>query len=80
MIAAAHTGLRLGSNLDAALMVTFLLATTLGAVAGCIAMFGRSLPPGAGQRLQRRANRLHVYLVWPLPLLITFHVLRFYYF
>jgi nitrite reductase (NADH) large subunit len=80
VLAVAHTGLRLGSNLDAALMATFLLATSFGALAGFAAALERALPPGVGPRLRERANRIHLYLVWPLPLLVTFHVLRFYYF
>jgi nitrite reductase (NADH) large subunit len=79
-LAAAHTGLRLGSNFNAVLMLVFLATASCGTVAGFAAVFEPSLPPGVGQRLRARANRLHLYLSWPLPLLITFHVLKFYYF
>lgn len=80
VLAVGHTGLRLGSNLDAVLMSTFLLATLLGAVAGVAASLDGALPPGIAQKLRATTNRIHLYLAWPLPLLILFHVIRFYYF
>jgi nitrite reductase (NADH) large subunit len=80
VLAVTHTGLRLGSNLDAVLMATFLLAASLGALAGFAATLERALSPGRGRWLRAQANRIHLYLVWPLPLLVLFHVLRFYYF
>lgn len=79
-VAIAHTGLRLGSNFNALLMLTFLASGLCGAMAGLAAILEGRLPAGVGQRLRARANRLHLYLAWPLPVLITFHVLKFYYF
>lgn len=80
LLTVAHTGLRLGSNLDAVLMATFLLATSLGALAGFAAMLARAFSPATALRLREWTNRAHLYLAWPLPLLVLFHVLRFYYF
>lgn len=76
----AHTGFRLGHNLDAALMVTFLACTLLGVFAGLAVGLERFVPLAQAQRVRTLAGRLHLYLVWPLPLLVVFHALKAYYF
>ena len=65
---------------DRAIQLSLLASAACGAAAGFAAMFEHALPPGTGQRWRRRAGRAHLYVAWPLPLLITFHVLTFYYF
>jgi nitrite reductase (NADH) large subunit len=77
---ATHTGLRLGRGLDACLMLACLASVVLGAAAALATALEARLPAGVGAVVRRRCNRLHVYAMWPLPLLLTFHVVRFYYF
>jgi len=60
----AHTGLRAGSGFNRLLMVAFLLAGVAGAAAAA----------GVGRRSVRLMFWLHVLAVWPLPVLLAFHV------
>lgn len=74
-----HTGLQTGERLNAWLLVDFLGLSLLGAVAA----FSVTLPAGQSRlqrSLQRWLTRTHLYLVWPLPALLGFHVLSVYYF
>ena len=66
----AHTGLRMGTGFDRALIVAFLAAAALGGAAAA----------GMGQRHARLTFWLHLLAVWPLPILLAFHILSTYYF
>ena len=66
----AHTGLRLGSGFNRVLMLAFLFATLLGALAA----------QRMGGPFDRLTSRLHLFAVWPLPVLLAFHILATYYF
>ena len=65
-----HTGLRLGSGLNQLLMICFLAAVAVGGATAA----------GLGRRYGRLTFWLHVVAVWPLPVLVAFHVLASYYF
>jgi len=65
-----HTGLRLGSGLNLMLTLSFLCAT----------VFGTAAAAGFGHRRARTLFWLHVIAVWPLPVLLAFHILSAYYF
>lgn len=76
---AAHTGGRLGSNLNLALMAAFLGVMALGVVAGGVVALEHRL--GArGARLRRAWTWAHLLLFWPVPVLLGMHVLKSYYF
>ena len=79
---AAHTGFRLGSNLNLWLGGSFAAATVFGAVAG-MATGGdhelRARQIGTSRKPPRRVPAwLHILAVWPLPVLILVHVLASY--
>jgi nitrite reductase (NADH) large subunit len=80
MTLAVHTGGRLGDNLNLALMTSFSMVNVVGAVAGGVT----ALESRAGTRRWRRMRATlvaaHVMAMWPLPLLLIFHVLSVYYF
>ena len=76
-----HTGLRMGANLNFALSLTFLAVAFVGALTGIAsslesrlsgekAMFVRAWRP--------RLTRWHIWLFWPLPLLIAAHIVCVY--
>ena len=75
----AHTGLRLGANLNATLMISYLLALLLGALAG-VATYGapqlRKL--GVPPRLRGAVLRWHFLALLPLPALLAVHILLVY--
>lgn len=66
----AHTGLRLGSGLNQALMLAFLAASVFGAAAAA----------RTGKPNSRWLFWVHILAVWPLPVLLVFHILSAYYF
>jgi len=76
-----HTGLRLGSNLNMLLMLSFLLTLVTGAVAGIMTggeheLRARGLARGRNPRAV--PLWLHIIGVWPLPVLLIFHILSVY--
>ncbi len=75
-----HTGLSLGSNLNLALMLSFLAATALGTLAGGIAALEGRMNPNFGPVARRWGNKLHIYMSWPLPVLLIFHMMSVYFF
>ena len=76
----AHTGFRLGHNLNFVLAISFLsLALAGGLAAGVTALENRFAGPAA-RRLRAVWTAVHFALVWPLPALVLFHVLAAYYF
>lgn len=80
LAAGIHTGMRLGVNLNLALMACFVGLVALGAVAGVVTSLEHRLPPRAGSALRIAWTRAHVALFWPLPVLLLFHVLAVYFY
>jgi len=77
-----HTGFRIGSNLNLALMLAFLCVLVFGAIAGLatgrehdLAEKGLSSPTKPARSLPLW---VHIIGLWPLPALILFHVLVVY--
>jgi nitrite reductase (NADH) large subunit len=76
----SHTGFRLGHNFNLILMTNFLALAGVGALAGAVTALERRLQPVAAKRLRAFWTGTHIALVWPLPVLVVFHVLMAYYF
>ena len=70
LILVGHTGLRLGTGFNRVLMLSFLAAT----------VFGGATAAGLGGRYARLTSWCHVLAVWPLPVLLAFHILSSYYY
>ena len=75
----AHTGGRLGSNLNFALNAVFLGVVGVGAIAGTVIALEHRIGAGA-TRLRRAWTWSHIVLFWPLPMLLLLHVFKTYYF
>lgn len=78
----AHTGFRLGSNLNMALGLVFVLTAIFGAVAGLttggdhvlrVRRIGNSRNPP-----RKLPTWAHILTIWPLPVLVLLHVLAAY--
>ena len=80
LLGAVHTGLRLGANLNAMLMSAVLGLLVLGTFSAFATSLEHRLPPQLGSVLRRGWRGAHVALVWPLPLLLFFHVLAVYFY
>jgi nitrite reductase (NADH) large subunit len=75
-----HTGFRLGKNIDLWLGLFFLVSSVLGAATGLVVSLEARMPANRAAWLRRVATRLHLWLLWPVPALIVFHVIKAYYF
>lgn len=76
----AHTGLRLGDNFNRVLMIDFLALIVLGSGAGVVTALEARLDPRNALRLRRGWTLAHILLVWPLPVLVGFHIFSAYYY
>jgi nitrite reductase (NADH) large subunit len=76
-----HTGLRFGAHLNFWLMALFLAMNAAGALTGLAAALEARGVGGAGataRRCRPLLTSVHLYLSWPLPVLVLFHVLSVY--
>jgi nitrite reductase (NADH) large subunit len=76
----AHTGLRLGANLNLYLMLSFVGLLLVGAIASGVIGLQHLLPRGMAKRTRELSLWMHILLLWPLPALLGFHVLKTYWF
>lgn len=75
----AHTGFRLGANLNAALMASYLAALAFGALAGIATNGAPQLRRmGMSAKLRSTLMRLHRAALYPLPALVAIHILIVY--
>lgn len=75
-----HTGFRMGANLNFVLMVTFVGVVVLGSLAALVTSLEHRLPGPYGSMLRRSWTTAHILLVWPVPVLLLFHVLAVYFY
>lgn len=75
-----HTGGRLGHGLNAALAITLIGLTVAGGLAGMIIGREHAVAVRSGRRLRRLTTSLHIAALWPLPVLLVFHILKFYWY
>jgi len=76
----AHTGLRLGDNLNLYLMLSFTGLILAGAVASGSIGLQHLLPRTLAQRSRELSIWSHIILLWPLPALLGFHILKSYWY
>ena len=77
--AGVHTGFRMGSNLNFALMVTFSGVVALGIISAFSVALERHLA-STGSVLKRSLARAHIVAFSPMPVLVGFHVLAVYFY
>ena len=79
----AHTGFHFGHNLNYWLMFTFVGINLLGAFAGVLAAIeskGTSKTALLARQFRPALTYAHVIFFWPLPVLLTFHILSVYFY
>jgi nitrite reductase (NADH) large subunit len=74
-----HTGGRAGANLNLALSLSLLGAAAAGAL-GSASIAREHRWPALARAWRRASVWAHVLLLWPLPVLLALHVLKFYFF
>jgi len=75
-----HTGFHAGQQLNQWLLFNFLALSLLGVVVSLIIGWQYKFSPGLGQKLRSFGFWGHLVLTWPLPVLLSFHILSVYYF
>lgn len=80
MVLVVHTGFSLGDELNLALMMNFLLLAAVGGYAGKVIASEHKLSVKQARRQRAFWNGAHIMLVWTFPVLLTFHVLKTYYY
>jgi nitrite reductase (NADH) large subunit len=76
----AHTGFRLGDNLNFYLMCVFAGLLLAGAAASAAVGLQHVLPVVLARRTRALSIWGHVLLLWPLPALLGFHILKSYWY
>ncbi len=80
VVLVVHTGFRLGENLNLALMLVFLAATTTGALVGVFMARNHHWTDMKLREHRKWWSRVHYALLWTLPVLLAYHILAVYYF
>jgi nitrite reductase (NADH) large subunit len=75
-----HTGLEFGAGLNSWLLTNYLALALAGIVAALATAYAAPELSRSARQMQRWANRAHLFIGWPLPALLGFHVLSVYYF
>ena len=76
----AHTGFRMGNNLNFYLMLVFCCLLLIGSIASLVISYEHNLPRRVAKQVRSYAVWSHILLLWPLPVLLGFHILKTYYF
>lgn len=75
-----HTGFNAGQSLNQWLLLNFLLLAVLGAAVSIAIGMQYKLSPTMGRQIRNVGFWGHLLLSWPLPALLSFHILSVYYF
>lgn len=76
----AHTGFRFGDHLNFYLMLCFSGLLLVGTVAGVVIGYEHRMPVRIAKQIRSYAIWSHILLLWPVPALLGFHILKTYYF
>ncbi|MCP4598008.1 FAD-dependent oxidoreductase [Neptuniibacter sp.] len=80
LILLVHTGFNSGQALNQWLLIDFLLLAFLGAFVSVAIGMQHKFSPSVGLQLRKISFWGHLLLSWPLPALLSFHILSVYYF
>ncbi|AWB66817.1 hypothetical protein C2869_10415 [Saccharobesus litoralis] len=80
MVLVTHTGLQMGSNLNFALMISYIAVSLVGVFAGVSVALEHKLSDSSAKLFRKMSYWGHVLASWPLPTLLTFHIVSVYYF
>ena len=75
-----HTGFRFGNNLNFYLMTTFTTVILAGIATSIILSMQHRVSARAGKTIKQNLTLLHIILSWPIPVLVSFHIMKTYYF
>ncbi len=75
---ALHTGMRMGENLNFLLMLSFVGLAIIGAIAGGVTAYETKRTSLSIGRWRRCTTWAHIFIFWPMPVLLGFHILKSY--
>ena len=75
-----HTGGRMGDALNGWLAAGVVGLTLAGAAAGAVIGREHALPAGRARKAREASLWVHILLLWPLPVLLAFHILKSYWY
>lgn len=75
-----HSGARMGDNLNFWLMLSFLGVLLSGGLLGIGIGNEHQLPRKVVSKVREWSLWLHLLFLWPLPVLLSFHILKAFYF
>jgi len=75
-----HTGMRLGHGLNLWLMLCFLSLLAVGGLASAAIGIEHRLSAPIARQARTQAIFWHILLIWPLPVLLVWHVLKSYWY
>ena len=76
----AHTGFRMGEGLNFYLMLSFSSMIVLGALSSTITALEHKLKKSSALIYRKRSVLWHIFLFWPVPGLLAWHVLKGYWY
>lgn len=76
----AHSGFRFGQNINFYLMLDFVALLVLGGIAGAVMAMQYKLDVVRAASIKKFLLWCHILLLWPLPVLLGFHIIQTYYF
>lgn len=80
MLLFIHTGISFGQGLNRWLIINFVAIALVGIGSACIASIEGKVISPAIKKIKRSLVMAHIITFWPLPILLTYHVLSVYYF
>lgn len=80
MALVAHTGFRLGNGLNFFLILSFALMLLAGAVSTGVISLEHRLTAALGRKLRKQSILTHIFLFWPVPVLLGWHIVKTYWF
>jgi nitrite reductase (NADH) large subunit len=80
VVLVAHTGFRLGDNINFYLMLVYAGLLLAGAAASAVMGLQHVLPIALARRVRQYSVWSHILLLWPLPALLGFHILKTYWY
>jgi len=72
--------MRLGNNLNFYLMICFMGIVLAGGIASGAIGLQHVIPRGTSKLLREMSMWAHIMLLWPLPVLLGFHIFKSYWF
>lgn len=80
LVLLVHTGGALGERINQWLVIDFLLLALVGVILGAAVRREQARTSFPAKRLRAWFGWAHILVAWPLPVLLTFHVLSVYYY